>query len=285
MGFVSARGSTLYYEDKGDGLPILLIHPAGATASTWASVADGLTAVGRVVTYDRRGYTRSGGEPVRSIPDHTADAAALLETLHASPAVVVGASVGATIALDLALRRPDLVRTVIAYESPWHATRHPRRAGLGAVARMRWLEWRGRYAEAAETFLRYAYTYRDGGSAWDAFPDEWRRVVRENANAVLADIRIAIGSYPPPDELGRINRPVVCAYGGRSANHTLPIQRSLVRAIPTARLQEIKQAGHAVVFDAPGRFVLLIGEAIRSPAAPAGRWGPSGLGTSALRSK
>jgi len=35
MGVSRARGSNLYHEEKGDGLPILLIHPAGSTASTW----------------------------------------------------------------------------------------------------------------------------------------------------------------------------------------------------------------------------------------------------------
>jgi len=35
---------------------------------------------------------------------------------------------------------------------------------------MQWLAWRGRYGETAETLLRWVYSYRDGGSAWDAFP-------------------------------------------------------------------------------------------------------------------
>jgi len=37
MGFIQVRESSLYYEEKGDGPPILLIHPAGATASTWGA--------------------------------------------------------------------------------------------------------------------------------------------------------------------------------------------------------------------------------------------------------
>ena len=61
----------------GEGIPILLIHPAGSTASTWGSAAEELARIGRVITYDRRGYARSGGEPVRSISTHTADAAAI----------------------------------------------------------------------------------------------------------------------------------------------------------------------------------------------------------------
>ena len=82
----------LYHEEEGDGVPILLVPPAGSTASTWASVTLELARVGRVIAYDRRGYARSGGDPARSISTHTADAAAVLEYLTTEPAIVVGTS-------------------------------------------------------------------------------------------------------------------------------------------------------------------------------------------------
>ena len=103
MGFVEARGYTFYYEERGGGLPILLIPPAGSTASTWGTLPGDLAGTGRVIAYDRRGYRRSGGAVVRSAAEHTRDAAALLDALEAGPAVVVGTSAGATIALDLAI--------------------------------------------------------------------------------------------------------------------------------------------------------------------------------------
>jgi pimeloyl-ACP methyl ester carboxylesterase len=262
---LKAQGSDLYYEEKGEGIPILLIHPSGATASTWGAVADDLADVGRVLAYDRRGYRRSGGEPVRSIGAHTADAATLLDALRIPPAVVVGTSVGATIAIDLALRRPDLVRAVVAHESPWHVTRQPPTISqLSALARMGWLAWRGRHAEAAAVFLRFAYTYRDGGTAWDAFPEQWRNAVQENATAALADIRIAIGGYPSADELAAIRPPVMCTYGARSTETMARVTRSLAGAIPTATVSEIQGAGHAAAFDAPANFVQAIVEATRS---------------------
>ena len=124
MGAVTSNGCDLYYEEIGEGVPILLIHPAGSTASTWGPLTDELAQVGRVIAYDRRGYARSGGEPVRSMSTHTADAAAILECLRAPPAVVVGTSAGAAIAVDLAVRRPDLVQGVVAHEFPWRFTRH-----------------------------------------------------------------------------------------------------------------------------------------------------------------
>ena len=50
MNTVTSNGCSRYYEDVGEGVPILLIHPSGATASTWGSAIDELARVGRVIT-------------------------------------------------------------------------------------------------------------------------------------------------------------------------------------------------------------------------------------------
>jgi pimeloyl-ACP methyl ester carboxylesterase len=265
MAFVRLDGCDLYYEEVGEGVPILLIHPAGSTASTWGSATQELARIGRVITYDRRGYARSGGEPVRSMSTHTADAAATLEYLRSPPSVVVGTSAGAAIAVDLAVRRPDLVRVVIAHEFPWRFTRHlPSVSQLGALARIGLLIVRGRQSDAAEALLRSAYTYRDGGSAWDAFPEEWRQAGKENATAALADFRNSIGVYPSARDLASIETPVVCTYGARSPDGMARLVRSLAAAIPTASMHRIDGAGHAAPFDATENFVQVIADAITS---------------------
>src|SRR5512145_2531212 len=151
MGPITEAGTDLYREQVGVGVPILLIHPSGATASTWGSAVDELTRIGRVITYDRRGYARSGGQPVRKVATHTADAATLLEHLGAEPAVVVGTSSGAMIAIDLAVRRPDLVQAVIEHEGPWRFTRHlPTGSQIRTFATMGSFVLRGRPSDAAE---------------------------------------------------------------------------------------------------------------------------------------
>jgi 3-oxoadipate enol-lactonase len=262
------RAGALYYEEAGEGVPILLIPPSGATASTWGSATEELALIGRVITYDRRGYARSGGEPVRSLSTHTADAAAVLEYLEAPPAVVVGTSAGAAIAVDLAVRRPDLVRVVIAHEFPWRFTRHlPTGSQVAALVKIGFLALRGRHADAAETLLRSAYTYRDGGSAWDAFPEEWRRVARENARAALADFLNSIGTYPSSEDLASIEVPVVCSYGARSPDSMFRLVRSLAAAIRAARTRRIEGAGHAAPFDATTQFVQVIADNFQVPEA------------------
>jgi len=255
----------LYCEDNGLGVPILLIHPAGSTASTWGAAMEDLATIGRVITYDRRGYARSGGPPVRLISTHTADAAAVLESLGAKPAVVVGTSAGAAIAVDLAVRRPDVVQAVVAHEFPWRFTRHlPTSSQVAALFRIGSLSLRGRQSDAVEALLRSAYTYRSGESAWDAFPEEWRRVARENARPALADFRNSIVSYPSATELATVNVPVVCTYGARSPDSMARLVRSLSSAIPTARAHRIEGAGHAAPFDATANFVQVIADAVAS---------------------
>src|SRR5215468_5651560 len=264
MGFIKARGCSFYYEEQGEGPPILLIPPSGATASTWGALPDDLATVGRVIAYDRRGYSRSGGEVVRSAAEHTLDAAAVLDALEARPTVAVGTSAGATIALDLAVRRPDLVRAVVVHEAAWRALWHPDASGLAVLARMQWLAWRGRYPEAAETLLRWVYSYRGGGSAWDAFPRQWRQTARDNGRSVVADLKSSMGGCPRARDLATITAPVVCTYGSRSRSYMGPLTRSLAQAIPTASVREIGGAAHAAPFDAPGTFAQVIAEAMRS---------------------
>ena len=281
MPYLAVRGTNLYYEERGDGTPILLVPPSGANASTWGTVPDELTQRGRVIAYDRRGYGRAGhpnaghpnaghpqptGAVVRTAVTHTADAATLLEAVTAEPAVVVGTSAGATIALDLAVRRPDLVRAVVVHEAPWRALLHPDVSGLGALARMQGLAWRGRHDEAADALLRYVYSYREGGSAWDAFPDAWRQTARANGRQVIADLKATLRSYPRRRDLATLTIPVICTYGSRSAPYMRTVMRGLANSIPRATLRQIDSAAHAVPFDAPVAFAGVIGDAAEASA-------------------
>ena len=262
MGFVTSDGCDLYYEEAGEGAPILLIHPAGATASTWGAATDELARIGRVITYDRRGYARSGGEPARSISTHTADAAAILEYLRAPPAVVVGTSAGATIAVDLAVRRPELVRTVVAHEAAWRAIRHlPTASQVAAVAKIGSLVLRDRHSDAAEALFapptatvtverRGMPSPRSGGGRQGERP------------CSPGGLRNSIGNYPPPQALATITVPVVCTYGARSPDSIARLTRSLAAAIPTAKGHRIEGAGHAAPFDATANFVELIADSV-----------------------
>ena len=133
MSEIRANGVSLYYEERGVGEPILCIHGTGSSAAFWADAAAELATRGRAIVYDRRGCFRSERpEPyATTVRQHTDDAAALLDALGATPAIVNGRSYGGAIALDLALRYPDRVRAWSCSSPPTSGCRSASRQHAG----------------------------------------------------------------------------------------------------------------------------------------------------------
>jgi pimeloyl-ACP methyl ester carboxylesterase len=104
----------MHYEVSGQGAPVLLINGLSAPAVNWALQAKALAPHFQVITFDNRGVgeTDLPPEPVYTTGQLADDAAAILRHLKIPRAHVVGASMGGTIAQELALRHPRLVRSL-----------------------------------------------------------------------------------------------------------------------------------------------------------------------------
>ena len=105
----------MHYEIAGQGDPVLLISGLSAPAVNWALQVKALAPHFQVVTLDNRGVgeTDLPPEPVYTTGQLAADAAAALRHLKIARAHVVGASMGGTIAQELALRHPRCVRSLV----------------------------------------------------------------------------------------------------------------------------------------------------------------------------
>lgn len=119
-GMFDVEGAQLYYEKRGSGPALLLIPGAGGDAGYFSGLADELSDAFTVITYDRRGNSRSTGrlDAPMKMTDQSNDARALIEGLAGGKALVFGNSGGAIVALDLAARHPDVVSGLIAHEPP-----------------------------------------------------------------------------------------------------------------------------------------------------------------------
>ncbi len=113
-------GVQLHYLSRGEGKPLLGIQGIGGGESLGSELAP-LAGRSRVITYDRRGYGKSEApEPylATTVTEQSEDAAALLLALGVGEALIVGVGFGALIALDLCLRRPELVSAAVLADPP-----------------------------------------------------------------------------------------------------------------------------------------------------------------------
>ncbi|WP_436534833.1 alpha/beta fold hydrolase [Actinoplanes sp. HUAS TT8] len=115
MPLIDVGGVRLNYEERGSGPAVLFLSGTGARGRTWhLHQVPALVRAGfRVVTFDTRGIAPSDTPPVVTMADLIADAAGLIETLGLGPCRVAGTSMGARVAAELCLQRPDLVDRVV----------------------------------------------------------------------------------------------------------------------------------------------------------------------------
>jgi pimeloyl-ACP methyl ester carboxylesterase len=268
-GVVLVNGTGLGVATTGVGPPLLLIAGFGADASGWRLQADELSATHTVVTYDHRGIGDSwpSRAPGLDIATLAADAQALLVALGHSPAVIVGASMGAAVALELALAHAEAVRCLVllapviepdprfeAVLRAWctHETPHaePRIRSM-----LPWLFGREilRHAgkrEAAAVALRTMAGRTPAAT------------LRQHAAALLA----WLGTRTT--EIARIAAPTLVVVGHDDVL-TPPAQAERVaRELPHARLEVLAGAGHGLMMERAETVNALIRDFASGGATP-----------------
>lgn len=118
MAYAKINNINTYYEEHGNGEPVLFIHGLGSSVTDWKMQTDFFSKEFQVIVYDIRGHGLSGTSGSKfSIKDLADDCAALLRSLTGAPAHIVGISLGGMIAYQLAVSDPDLVRTLTVVNS------------------------------------------------------------------------------------------------------------------------------------------------------------------------
>ena len=113
MSYIETNGLSLYYEERGEGEPLVLLHGGLASTETFAAVAPAFAADRRVVLVDLQGHGRTADvDRPFSVESMADDVAGLIEHLGGS-ADVLGYSLGGEVALRLAIQHPEKVRNLV----------------------------------------------------------------------------------------------------------------------------------------------------------------------------
>ncbi len=260
MPVAQANEVGLYYELHGErGEPMVLIHGAWFDRRSWDAVLPELSRTFQVLTYDRRGHGKSESVASQgSVEEDAIDASALLKQLGLAPAHVVGQSTGAILALRLAIRYPELVRTLSVHEPPLFGVlagdpAFTKTLGEGVRRRqavMKVLE-AGDWEGGARLFVE---TQMAGPGGWDKLPEQVRETFVANARNYLDEMRTGSDSSIDLNALARFRRPALLSYGVTSGPLMRPVIERLARAMPLSKIHAYEGAGHNVQLTHPEEF-------------------------------
>lgn len=249
---VEANGTQLYYELRGSGPALLLIPGADGDAEEYARVVGLLQDEFTVLSYDRRGFSRSprpDGYNGTTVEEQADDAAALLEATGLAPATVWGNSSGAIIGLGLVLRHPEVVSGAMLHEPPLFA-------GMSEVGKVLGF-LKHATANGKVPFLR-ALT---GDPVYDSLSEGYRE--RLAADRTWIDFEFDVFEYylPLDEELARVSTPVEVLCGSESPPFFMEAAGWLADRLGTS--VAVIPDGHGVHYEIPDEVV----KAIRAFAA------------------
>ncbi|MFD9301720.1 alpha/beta fold hydrolase [Streptomyces sp. NPDC060048] len=238
----------------------LLLHGLMGRAFHWAGTARWLGASRRVVALDQRGHGQSerpsvGGDSASYAREaFVADAEAAIEQLGLAPVALIGHSMGALTAWQLAARRPDLVAALVICDM--------RASALGEASQQEWEEW----------FRHWPLPFPTQDAARRWFGEDDPRVERPDPGrgAFFAEVmHEADDGWRPQfsrrqmltaretwvhdahwEELAQVRCPTLVVRGldgelGRAE------AQEMVRVLPAGQYAEIPDAGHYLHYDQP----------------------------------
>jgi pimeloyl-ACP methyl ester carboxylesterase len=256
ISYWQVNGTTLYAEVRGTGPAILLIPGGAEDAEGWRPVAERLSSH-TVITYDRRGTLRSGREgwPGGGSAQHADDAAGLMRSQSLDRVTVFGASSAGIIAVQMALRHPDLVRLALVYEPGYFrvvpggvALQGPANAAVRTYLKEHPGDWPGAYAAFGDA-VAAAIPTPAGGLLDTPVGMEWY-ARREEVNAeplVRDDIPILTTEAIDAAALAASDVEIRFAFGTRSADIFREIVEHLA-AVRGTNPDAIEGVGHALYF-------------------------------------
>jgi pimeloyl-ACP methyl ester carboxylesterase len=242
-GYADIGGHRTWFADsRGSGDPVLLLHGGLSDSDLLLDPLEpALADRFRVVAFDRRGHGRTADTDA---PFHYDDMAtetiAVIDELIGARSHLVGWSDGGNVALLVALRRPDLIRSLVLIGSNYHfdSAEPAESTGSGPPRFIR-----ERYAERSPDGAdHFAIIFEKSRAMWTAEPT----LTTEGLKRIVAPALVLVGD----DDL-----------------MTLAHTASLYESLPLGQLAVVPGTSHAVVVEKPGLVTRLIGDFLTAPVA------------------
>jgi pimeloyl-ACP methyl ester carboxylesterase len=225
----------------------VLIHSGGFTSRQWRKLGEALAPTYRVLAPDLLGYGASGPWPDGK-PFHFHEDIDFLESLlsgETEPVHLIGHSYGGLLALQLTLRRPELVRSIAAYEPVAvgildEIEDADARAPLALVRN----EWHPDPGGADEPWLRAFVEWWNGPGAWDRLAEETRAAFRAVGWKLFQEVITLIADRTDRATYATITAPTLILGGAESPLTERRVVEKLGAALPRGEARFFPGVGH-----------------------------------------
>jgi pimeloyl-ACP methyl ester carboxylesterase len=261
---------SLYYESTGTGPEtIVFAHGLLWSGEMYAAQVAEFSKRYRCITFDFRGQGRTPVTPDGYDMDTLAnDAIGLIESLGIAPVHFAGLSMGGFVAMRVAARRPDLVRSLILLETsaePEPREKIGRYKLLGFVGR-----WFGYGVVAGQVMpIMFGKTYCND-PAREQERNAWRaKLIANDRIGVERALGGVIARAGVEDEIAKITAPTLVVVGDEDVA-TVPAKAERIRdLIPGAKLAVIPRAGHSSTIEEPDAVNAALASFLAEVAQPA----------------
>lgn len=264
-GFVPVPGGRLFYEERGAGPAVILVHGGMLDHRMWDPQVDPLARSFRVIRYDVAGHGRSP-VPEGSWRDFE-HLGLLMDALKVESASLVGLSLGGRVAIDFAIAHPERVRALALVD--------PGISGFPFTGR----DWAGRLGERGR-----ARRAGDAGKVADLFLRSWlagpHRTPTQVDPAVWAKARemalpnaltVAQGSGLEPPAVGRLGEvraPVLLVEGELDCEDIHLVAPLIERRVPGTRRVVVPGVAHMPTMERPAEVNRVLVEFLKKPPSP-----------------
>jgi 3-oxoadipate enol-lactonase len=256
MPTATVNGSEYYYDEKGSGFPIVFGNSLLFDRRMWDQQVETLSSRYRCITYDFLGHGGSSvGAEGYSLEDEAENLHALMERWGASPAHMVGLSMGGMVDMRLALAHPEDVRSLALLDTSAEeevAERRPQYEAMAAAARVNGPE---SVVDAVVPFM-----FSTGFQQSQPVAAFKQQFIASNVDGVERATQAVARRTSVLDKISQIKVPTLVIVGSDDISTTPDKAQRIAGGIAGARLETIAGSGHLTAIEQPERISQLLSE-------------------------
>jgi len=258
-GLAKVNGTSIYYELRGSGEPVVLIHGGFGDLRYWNGQFNALAKRYRVLRYDIRGFGKSAMPPEDEPYNVLEDLLGLLENFNFDPAHLVGYSMGSRIAVNFALAYPDRCKSLCLVG--------PVVSGFSSAA---FKQWRRAVATIIPVYVEKGQPAAGDHAVDVAFQDlGCDAATIEKVREIMRGYSYWHYTHRTPgrpaglsaiERLGEIRVPVLTVTAERDLEFCRETAEMLTNAVPQAQKKVLNGAGHFMPMEKPAEINQIIME-------------------------